>query len=609
MTFRAERVALLALVGLAACGCLLGALHPPVYRPVTDTKLQLEELVQVLCTTALALTLLFGPGLLWRLLGRRLGLAYLPLPGLALLLLGALLAWLLSTSGADPRTVLFAVFAPLLGLIGAALVAAGPEDIFDREEQRALFLCGLALGLAIGRTIWSLNPDGSLYAGSISRTFYAEPRPDSRIPYLVSELIAHGKGPYSPQAEALFSPYNFSSRGPLGGLISAPLVFLSGGKPPIENPEQAWQPFDEQGFEAFRIAMMTFSLTALLALWELVRRIGGLRAARFAIILGAATPFILDEMLFTWPKLMAAAFVLLGALAILERRPWVAGLFVGVGYLLHPSALLGLVGIGLLALWPAHGANWRRPDLRAALLLIAGVAVSLIAWRLLNGSHYDQSTFLQYFREAGYNAHPSVANWIGYRLSSLGNTLVPLMLPIFFAQDHSINVFGGQSTPVVHFFFQYWAGVPFGLAIVFFPLLLISLYKAARRWPWAFAATVAAPLLLFTVYWGSSITGMLREGMQWWVLTLLAVVALQQSDAGFPWLRSKPIRAILSLRALETLIAVVGMTVGTNFLVFHSPHRAIGDIAALLLMLGCSVTMAVAIWRMTSDPKPDARPN
>src|ERR1700742_1952880 len=145
--------------------------------------------------------------------------------------------------------------------------------------------------------------------------------------------------------------------------------------------------------------------------------------------------------------------------------------------------------------------------------------------------------------------------------------------------------------------------------IVFFPLLLISLYKAARRWPWAFVATAGAPLFLFTVYWGSSITGMLREGMQWWVLTLLAVVALQQSDAGFPWLRSKPFRAILSLRALETLIAVVGMTVGTNFIVIHSPHRTIGDVAALLLMLGCSVTMAVAIWRTTGDPKPDAHPS
>ena len=609
MRFRAERWVLLALVALAACGCLLGLLHPPVYRPATDAKLQLEELVTVLCTTALALTLLFGPGILWRLLGHRLGLAYLPLPGLALLLLATLLAWLLSTSGADPRTVFFAVFAPLLGLIAAALLAAGPEDVFEPEEQRALFFCGLALGLAIGRTIWSLDPEGGLYAGSISRTFYAEPRPDSRIPYLVSELIAHGKGPYSPQAEALYAPYNFSSRGPLGGLVSAPLVFLSGGKPPIENPEQAWQIFDEQGFAAFRIAMMTFSLTALLGLWELVRKIGGLRAARLAIILGAATPFILDEMLFTWPKLMAAAFVMLGAIAIIERRPWVAGLFVGVGYLLHPSALLGLIGIGLLALWPLRDANWRRPDLKAALLLIAGVAVSLIFWRLLNGSHYDQNSFLQYFREAGYQAHPSALDWIGYRLSSLGNTLVPLMLPIFFAQDHSINVFGGQSPAVVHFFFQYWAGVPFGLAIVFFPLLLISLYKAARRWPWAFIATVVAPLLLFTIYWGSSITGMLREGMQWWVLTLLAVVALQQCDAGFPWLRSKPIRAILSLRAIETLIAVVGMTVGTNFLIIHSPHRTVGDVAAVLLMLGCAVTMAVAIWRTTADQSSDAPPS
>ena len=590
---------MLVVVALAAGGCLIGVLHPPTTAPPT-IKRELGDLARVGCTTALALTLLFGPGVLWRLLGRDLGLAYLPLPGLALLVVTAIIAWLLAP-GADPRTVCLAVFAPLLGLIGAALLASDPENVFDREEQRALCFCLLALGLAIGRMIWSLDPAGELYAGTISRTFFAEPRPDSRIPYLTSELIAHGQGPYSPAAMALYSPYNFSSRGPLGGLASAPLVFLSGGKPPIESPEQSWQPFDEQGFAAFRIAMMTFSLTALLALWELVRRIGGARAARLAIALGAATPFILDEMLFTWPKLMAAAFVILGALAILERRPWLSGLLVGVGYLLHPSALFGLVGIGLLALWPAARANWRRPDLRSALLLLVGVAVSLIAWRLVTGSHYDQNSFLEYFREAGSEAHPSPGAWIDFRLGSLGNTVVPLMLPLFYAGSHSINVFGGESPPVVHFFFQYWTGVPFGLAIIFFPLLLVSLWRAARRWPWPFLATVVAPLLVFTVYWGSSVTGMLREGMQWWVLTLLAVVALQQADAGFPWLRSKPIRAILSLRAIETLIAVVGMTIGTNWFVVLGDQRTVEDLAAVVLMLGCSVTMAVAIWRASAD--------
>lgn len=592
---------MLIVLALAGIGCLLGAVDPP-HTVTPNLKSEVGDLARVACTTALAISLLLGPGILWRALGRRrIGLAYVPLPGLALLVAAAILAWVLSSS-LDPKTLFFAVFAPLLGFLLGGLLAAGPENIFEPEEQRALVLCGLALGLAVGRTIWTFEPDGGLYAGGISRTFYPEPRPDSRIPYLVSELIAHGKGPYSPEASALYSPYTFSSRGPLGGLATAPIVFLSGGKPPIESPEFGWQPFDEQGFMAFRLAMITFSLTALLSLWELVRRIGGLGAARFAVLLGATTPFIFDELLFTWPKLLAASFVLLGGLAMVERRPLRSGLTVGVGYLMHPSALLALSGIGLLALWPQpRRPRWLRPDLKAALLLLVGVAVSLIVWRLASGSHYDQNSFLEYFREAEADPHASLGTWIGFRLGSLGNTLVPLMLPIFYAGNHSINVFGGSSPTVVHVLFQYWSGVPFGLAIVFFPLLLVSLWRAARLWPWAVVAVVLVPLLFFAVYWGSNVTGLLREGMQWWVLTLIAVVALQQTNAGFPWLRSTPIRVILCLRVLEVLVAVLGMAIGTKGLDLISAQRPLNDLVAMALVLTSALGLALAVWRARAD--------
>jgi hypothetical protein len=604
-SIKVERAVMLTFLALAGVGCLLGAFDQPG-PPVATLHTEVANLVRVGCTTALALTLLLGPGILVRIYGPRIGLAYVPLPGLGLLIAVALLAWV-AASSASPRVVCFAVFVPLLALIAFALLTTGRDDIFDREEQRALGFCGLALGIAIGRTIWSLDPAGELYAGSISRTFYPEPRPDSRIPFLISELIAHGKGPYSPQAEALFSPYNFSSRGPLGGLAAAPVVFMGGGRPPIENPEMPWSAFDEQGFMAFRLAMMAYSVTVLLSLWELVRRLAGIGAARLAVVLGAATPFLLDELLFTWPKLLAASMVLLGALAIVERRAFLSGVFVGIGYLMHPSALLALAGIGLLALWPLRGANWRRPDLKALVLLGVGVAISLLAWRIVNGSHYDQNGFLEYFREAGSEAHPAAGAWINYRLGSLGNTTVPLMLPLFYATNHSINVFGGQSPWIVHFFFQYWAGVPFGLAIVFFPMLLYSLYKAARRRPWPFFAVVVAPLVLFTAYWGSSVTGMLREGMQSWVFALLAVVAVQQAASGFGWLRSKPARAILALRAIETLIAVTGMVVGTNGFQLLSHNLTLNDLAALALMLSCSLGMAWAIWRTRAPaPAPDA---
>ena len=231
---------------------------------------------------------------------------------------------------------------------------------------------------------------------------------------------------------------------------------------------------------------------------------------------------------------------------------------------MHPSALLGLSVLGLMALWPITGARLRRPQVRAALLLLAGVAIGVVGWRLLNGSHYMQDSFFDYATQAYPHTDPSAIQWIDFRLNTLANTFVPMFLPLFHADSVSINRIFGHSPFVVHFFFQPWTGVPFGLGILFFPLLLASLWRAARRWPWPVFATLVVPLVVFTVYWGASITGLLREGLQAWVLALIAVVAVQQAASGFPWLSSRPVRALLSLRAFEVLALAAGATLGTR---------------------------------------------
>ena len=598
MTVGRERVVLLALWALAALGCLLGAVAPVPDEPGTGTAGQLLNLLRILSTTALAVVLLLGPGVLWRAGSRRrVGLAFLPLPGLFLLVATGGLAWVLADS-VEPSVVCFAVFAPLLGLMLGALLGSGPEPMLEREEQRALILISLALGVAVGRSLWSLSTVGELYEATISRNLVSEPRPDSRTPFLVVELIANGIHPYDPELN-LFAPYNFSSRGPLAGMASAPIVLLTGGRPPLGAPEMPWYPFDPQGFMAFRLAMMTFSCTVLLALWELVRRLGGNRAARLALVLGISTPFFLADLMFTWPKLLAASFVLLAGIFIVERKPLRSGLMVGVGYLAHPSALLSVPALGLLALWPPRGASWKRPNLLAPILLAVGVAAAMKGWELVNGPHFIQNGFYDYFKQAYPEYAPTVGEWIEFRLNLLGNTLVPLFLPLVHPDDVSINPLFDTTSGSVHFFFQYWTGVPFGYGILFFPLLLITLWRATRRWPWAITAVVFVPFVFFTAYWGASLSGMLREGLQAWAMTLLAVIALEQAARGLPWTRSRPVRAILALRALEVLAVAVGSVIATHDLDLVNGSLVLNDVVAILAMVGFSGAIAAAVWRET----------
>ena len=594
---------MLAVLGGAAVACVLGAADPPS-ATAEGVGAEVLGLVRIGCTTALAIALLLGPGILWRALsGRRIGLGFVFLPGIGLLIATAGLAWLLG-SAVEPKLVCFAVFGPLLGLMLGALLGHGPENLLEPEEQRVLLFVSLVLGIAIGRSIWSLGTAGELYEGTTSRNLVAEPRPDNRTSFLVLEMIANGTAPYSEAGGSLFIPYNFSSRGPLAGMASAPIVLLTGGKPELGAPEAPWMPFDQLGFMAYRLAMMTFSCTVLLSLWELVRRIGGSRAARFALLLGASTPFVVADLWFTWPKLLAASFALLGGLCVLQRRPFRGGLLVGSGYLMHPSALLSLFATGPLALWPPRRPGWRWPDwlrvdLRAAVLLVAGVAIFLVAWKVLNGSHYSQDGFSEYVTQAYPHFHPSLGQWIEFRWTSLADTLVPLYLPLFEAHSVSINTLFGISPGVVHFFFQYWTGVPFGFAIVFFPLLVISLWRALRRWPWPVTAAVIVPFVLFLVYWGASITGILREGFQWWPFAVLAVIALQQWAEGFPWLRSKPVRGILVLRGVEVFAVAVGPVLGTQGFSIVGDAWALNDLVAFGGILAACAALVALIWSET----------
>ena len=260
------------------------------------------------------------------------------------------------------------------------------------------------------------------------------------------------------------------------------------------------------------------------------------------------------------------------------------------------SALISLAAVLLIALWPLQGANWRRPRLLPAALVVFGAGVFLLAWRLINGDHFMQESFFEYVYMAYPNARPPLGDWLYFRANSLADTYVPLYLPVFQGDDISINAFGGGSPAVVHFFFQPWTSFPFAFAIVFLPMLLSSLWKAFRRWTWPVTATILIPAAAFTVYWGASRSGMLREGMQTWVLAVLAVVALQQAAAGFPWLRSKLCRAILSLRGLEVLALAVGATFGTRGLSVVRGGFGLVDMTAIATVVFFSLAIVALVW-------------
>lgn len=600
---RAERIAITGLLGLGLLGCLLGIADPPAEGIHGGHGVQLLDLVRLGTTVALALGLLLGPGTAIRVLSDReepFGLAFLPLPGLILLTLAGTLAWVLG-GASDPRAICCAVMLPVLAGSGAIVLALADGPIFSPEERRTLLTVGCVLGIAIGRALWSLGPEGELYAGTVSKTLEVGDRSDSRISFIISQLIAHHEGPYGPLGTYLFAPYNFSSRGPVPGLASAPVVMMTGGHPSAAYPETPWTPFDREGFVAYRVAMMTFAATAFLGLWDLLRRLAGFRVARFGLLLAATTPFLVHEVWFTWPKLLAASLTLMALICVIERRYLFAGLLAGFGSLMHPVALVAIPVLALVALWPLRGAVLKRPRIGGLALMVVGLVAIPLIWRLANGSNYDQNQFLEYLKQAGFNLHPSLGAWLEFRLHSLADTVVPFFPWLFDGHNVSLNVVGGISPGVVHFFFQYATTIPFGFGIVFLPMLLVSLWRALRRWPWPTLALVVLPFVGFLVYWGASDSGMMREGLQFWALCVIAVVACEQGAERFGWLGSLPARLVLVIRAVEVVAMAVVPTIATRGEVLSAIYWPT-DLVALALIVGFAAILARQIWTARPDP-------
>lgn len=159
-------------------------------------------------------------------------------------------------------------------------------------------------------------------------------------------------------------------------------------------------PFDAQGFMAYRLAMMQFAGAAFLAVYGLTQSLADRCTARFAILIAATTPFLVHEVWFTWPKLAAAAFVVLAFGQLLAKRPFVSGLFVGIGYLVHPLALLSVPVLALVAMWPLLGARLSRPRVVNLVRLAVGTGVFVLGWRLLNQHHFAQGGFFNYVTQA-----------------------------------------------------------------------------------------------------------------------------------------------------------------------------------------------------------------
>lgn len=564
----------------------LGFSEPFLIRSVDHLEVCKQVSLFVL-TLAAACVAFLSPGLMLRERRRNLHFIWVPVPGMLLLALIGLLAW----CGPAPVSPRLICRIGLFSLVAYAVYHAFrfPLSTYTTStERRALFVSLLLISIAGAKTIYSPGPSGELNAGRISRTYEVGARSDSTISYHGVHLVQIRESPFSEFAASLYAPWSYSDRGPIPSLAVSPVMLSARIGMPQKMPDQPWSPFDPEGFSSYRAGMIVLACCGLLMVFGFARMFLPEDWALFAFLVAVTAPFTIHEIWFTWPKLATAGFVFLAAYLTFRRRFLLSGFMLGLGYLVHPSALMSVPALlGILLLLPRRNPRrfaWRAP--MAALFI--GLGFWLVLWRLVNSGHYAQCYFLTYLAmipHMGPHAPHTVAGWLDSRVTSALNTLVPLNLILFHRYSLDIQSIYAFSPPVIQFFSQYWNTLPFASGIVFFFVgLLRLLYVGCRKWRAWFFALFVIPLVVFVVYWGWSSSGLMREGLHAWFLGLMLFSIIV-------WHRFLPASGrffqlcnwALLFRGVETICVLLLPTIASQHVIVQPPF-VLSDTIALVVM-------------------------
>ena len=209
-------------------------------------------------------------------------------------------------------------------------------------------------------------PDGDWRGVSTESVMALTSMPiDGQIPYNFSRYVLENIPFNSFEVVPGWSAFD---RGPLAALAFSAIVSSLGLR-----ESSAWLGTSPQVYFPFQAVLTLFNLLSILAVWAISEHYYGRFTARLSMLVLLSSQFFVTSAILTWPKLLAAFFLLCGMLLIVEKKKYLwTGLFIGAAVLSHDYALFIGGIIGLYCLWRGH--------FRGALHLAFAVLLLVSPW-------------------------------------------------------------------------------------------------------------------------------------------------------------------------------------------------------------------------------------
>ena len=286
-------------------------------------------------------------------------LIWIAVVGPVVLAIVGLVAWLMGNI-VSPRLLCRAATITLMGA-GLLWAVRQPADLrLSGLECRVLVIALLSMLVAAGRSVNSLGlRGGSLPAGTVTRTLAADDRSDTRAPFIIPIAVANRWQPFSKESQDFYSPFSFTSRGPLVGLAATPVVLTWSRMDmrTIAHMDEPFTPVDRYGYMQYRFSIIVFGAAAVIPFFV---ALGATERALVGTAIYALSPFVVHEVYFTWTKQPTVPLMLSAFCLATGSRYFLSGALAGLAYLAHPSAAYSVVALlAFLVTVAPPAADWR----------------------------------------------------------------------------------------------------------------------------------------------------------------------------------------------------------------------------------------------------------
>lgn len=472
--------------------------------------------IEFLFLLAAVIVLLGLPGLIFNALFHKNKIEFecIPIIGMLLLAFIGLVSWIIDKRFVGGFGVLAQVGYAMMLVILLYVYSVDkykPVLLSNDKWVLAVLLCVLVQAVSIGINPLPIGQEYGL-GSSMPGRMIASP-PDHAIPFYTAKYFReHLDG--NERSNEYFGIWGLGARGPLVPLGINALFTLFHARDNYLPLNVSW-PLGVEGEHFAKAYGWVLNSLVILGVYSVIK---SLRVSReiltTALTWVALSPVITINVVFTWPKMLATYFILLGISCLIRQRFIWGGVMMAFAWLSHPVGAIFLPAILVFAFLTMKNKPLRLIGNRMAKIIFS-TSLVVSPWFFYKIFYLQNpDPFVHYVMGGGMGLEPAhnLSSWIQVRVFNVWYTLIPFA---FFFSDFMQSWVYGPLNDILRWYTQYAKELPGQLGFsCFLPAYVAFVVYRRTAISKAILALIVIAFLVMDIFWGYSSDGLGRNSLE-----------------------------------------------------------------------------------------------